>query len=85
MALLLDAFLFVKIDIWGLGITLLEITNKAPPNLDNPAKAMLAVVSGERWKFDDPSKWSSDLSSFIGYCLQTDPELRPTAAQLLDV
>eukprot|EP01096_Ripella_sp_DP13-Kostka_P012763 TRINITY_DN5398_c0_g2_i1.p1 TRINITY_DN5398_c0_g2~~TRINITY_DN5398_c0_g2_i1.p1 ORF type:complete len:247 (-),score=89.82 TRINITY_DN5398_c0_g2_i1:45-785(-) len=74
----------VKSDIWSLGITILEMTNHGPPNKDSPIKAMLAIVSGEKWNFSDPSKWSADLSDFLGLCLQGNPDCRPSALELLE-
>lgn len=66
-------------------MTILEMTNHGPPNKDSPIKAMLAIVSGEKWNFSEPSKWSDDLSDFVGLCLQGNPEHRPSALELLEV
>ncbi|KAH6808723.1 MAPK/ERK kinase kinase 1 [Perilla frutescens var. frutescens] len=70
-------------DIWSLGCTVLEmLTRRFPyPNLEY-MQALFRIGRGERPHI--PDSISSDARDFILECLQLDPSLRPTAAQLLD-
>ncbi|KAK4490094.1 hypothetical protein RD792_000750 [Penstemon davidsonii] len=71
-------------DIWSLGCTVLEMLTRRFPysNLDCMEAALYRIGKGERP--DIPNSLSNDARDFILKCLQVDPSLRPTAAQLLD-
>ncbi|KZV28827.1 Mitogen-activated protein kinase kinase kinase 1 isoform 1 [Dorcoceras hygrometricum] len=70
-------------DIWSLGCTVLEMLTRRFPyaNLEC-MPALFRIGRGERPAI--PDSLSSDSRDFILQCLQVDPSLRPTAAQLLD-
>ncbi|GFQ02421.1 mitogen-activated protein kinase kinase kinase 1 [Phtheirospermum japonicum] len=70
-------------DIWSLGCTVLEmLTGRFPySNLECMA-ALYRIGKGERPAI--PESVSNDARDFILKCLQVDPSLRPTAAELLD-
>ncbi|KAI3464454.1 hypothetical protein Pfo_021117 [Paulownia fortunei] len=70
-------------DIWSLGCTVLEMLTRRFPysNLECMA-ALFRIGRGERPPI--PDSLSNDARDFILKCLQVDPSLRPTAAQLLD-
>uniref|UniRef100_A0A2N9FZ63 Protein kinase domain-containing protein n=1 Tax=Fagus sylvatica TaxID=28930 RepID=A0A2N9FZ63_FAGSY len=70
-------------DIWSLGCTVLEmLTREIPyPGLEWN-QALFKIWNGELPPV--PESLSKDARDFILQCLQTNPDARPTAAQLLD-
>lgn len=77
------------LDIWSLGITLLEMANGIVPFQDNSISCLFKVACKERPDVDsllsDASKWSNSFKDFIKVCLNPDYKARPTAEQLLGV
>lgn len=74
-----------KADIWSLGITLIEFAQIEPPNNDmHPMRVLIKIQKSDPPTLDQPSRWSHLFSNFISRCLVKDPELRPTAAELLE-
>jgi len=73
-----------KADIWSLGITLIELAEGHPPlcNL-HPLRAIFVIPSRPPPTFTDKSKWSAEMNEFLALCLTKDPNMRPTAKQLL--
>mmetsp|Transcript_3221 Transcript_3221/g.4091 ORF Transcript_3221/g.4091 Transcript_3221/m.4091 type:complete len:455 (+) Transcript_3221:91-1455(+) len=78
-------------DIWSLGITIKELTEKEPPfaqitvDQNNGAVQLLNnIVDGPPPKFLQPFKWSADLQRFLSDCVTKDVTKRPTAAQILE-
>jgi len=73
-----------KVDIWSLGICLMECANGHAPNSKNSTRAMfVAATEGYPDPFEKPKLWSKDFKDFLSLCLQMEPENRPTASQLL--
>nr|CAD7431797.1 unnamed protein product [Timema monikensis] len=72
------------VDIWSLGITLIEFAQMEPPNHEmSPMRVLLKIQKSDPPKLDQPSKWSRDFNDFISKCLIKDPSQRPTAEDLL--
>ncbi|PIN07204.1 MEKK [Handroanthus impetiginosus] len=71
-------------DIWSLGCTVLEMLTRRFPysNLECQMAALYRIGRGQRPSI--PETIPSDARDFILQCLQVDPSLRPTAAQLLE-
>ncbi|KAL3638774.1 hypothetical protein CASFOL_016681 [Castilleja foliolosa] len=70
-------------DIWSLGCTVLEmLTGRFPYSNVECMAALYKIGRGERPAI--PESISNDARDFILKCLQVDPSLRPTAAELLD-
>jgi STE20-like kinase len=75
-----------QVDIWSLGITLIEFAQMEPPNHEmSPMRVLLKIQKSDPPKLDQPSKWSRDFNEFISKCLTKDPSQRPTADDLLKV
>ncbi|XP_005808843.1 serine/threonine-protein kinase 10-like [Xiphophorus maculatus] len=80
-----DAPYDYKADIWSLGITLIELAQIEPPHHElNPMRVLLKVAKSEPPMLDQPSKWSRDFNDFLRKALDKNPEIRPSAAQLLE-
>lgn len=73
-----------KVDIWSLGITLLEMTDGEPPLLrEPPLRALLLITINDPPTVKDPSRWSRQLQHFLSNCLVVNPSARASAEQLL--
>ncbi|CAK9794705.1 Serine/threonine-protein kinase 10 [Anthophora plagiata] len=73
-----------KVDIWSLGITLIEFAQMEPPNHEmSPMRVLLKIQKSDPPKLDQPGKWSKDFNDFIAKSLIKDPTSRPTADELL--
>ncbi|EFN77087.1 serine/threonine-protein kinase 10 isoform X7 [Harpegnathos saltator] len=73
-----------KVDIWSLGITLIEFAQMEPPNHEmSPMRVLLKIQKSDPPKLDQPGKWSKEFNDFIAKALIKDPSSRPTADDLL--
>ncbi|KAI5640799.1 protein kinase domain-containing protein [Phthorimaea operculella] len=73
-----------KVDIWSLGITLIEFAQMEPPNHEmTPMRVLLKIQKSDPPRLDNPAAWSKTFNDFIAKALVKDPEKRPTAAELL--
>ncbi|XP_076295360.1 sterile20-like kinase isoform X2 [Lasioglossum baleicum] len=73
-----------KVDIWSLGITLIEFAQIEPPNHEmSPMRVLLKIQKSDPPKLEQPGKWSKDFNDFIAKALIKDPTSRPTADELL--
>lgn len=73
-----------KVDIWSLGITLIELAQTEPPNHEmSPLRVLLKIQKNDPPKLDAPSKWSKDFNNFLAKALTKDPMQRPSADVLL--
>jgi len=73
-----------KVDIWSLGITLIELAQMEPPNHEmSPMRVLLKIQKSDPPKLEQPSKWSKNFNDFIVQALIKDPAQRPTADDLL--
>jgi hypothetical protein len=73
-----------KADIWSVGITCIELADGQPP-LHNihPMRAIFMIPTQPPPKLSNESMWSLQFRTFVGKCLTKDPDLRPSAAELL--
>lgn len=66
-----------KVDVWSLGVVILELADGEPPLLkENPMKALQLIISGPPPMIMDPNKWSESMNHFIRRCLQKNPSDR---------
>ncbi|XP_053964757.1 serine/threonine-protein kinase 10 isoform X1 [Anastrepha ludens] len=74
----------LKVDIWSLGITLIELAQMEPPNSEmSPMRVLLKIQKSEPPTLDQPSKWSKEFNEFLKRTLVKDPQQRPTTDILL--
>jgi len=75
---------FQKVDIWSLGIMLIEMCEGEPPYMEYPPlRALFLITTKGIPPLKDQNKWSRDLHDFMSKCLQVNVELRPDADALL--
>ncbi|KAF5277351.1 hypothetical protein FQA39_LY06164 [Lamprigera yunnana] len=73
-----------KVDIWSMGITLIEFAQMEPPNHEmSPMRVLLKIQKSDPPKLEKPSKWTKDFVDFISKALIKDPQKRPTCEDLL--
>lgn len=59
-----------KVDIWSLGITLIEFAQMEPPNSEmSPMRVLLKIQKSEPPKLDQPSRWSKEFNEFLAKSL----------------
>ncbi|XP_063708327.1 serine/threonine-protein kinase 10 isoform X2 [Culicoides brevitarsis] len=72
-----------KVDIWSLGITLIEFAQMEPPNSEmSPMRVLLKIQKSDPPKLDQPSKWSKEFNEFLAKALVKDPTTRPESEEL---
>lgn len=73
-----------KVDIWSLGITLIEFAQMEPPNSEmSPMRVLLKIQKSDPPKLDTPSRWSKEFNEFLAKALIKDPLTRPNSDDLL--
>lgn len=81
-----DATYLVQLDVWSLGLTLLEVAAGQYPypgdTYGNIFSQLSAIVDGEPPRLD-PQFYSKDAQAFVRSCLAKNPKLRPSYAALL--
>jgi len=66
----------LNVDIWSLGVIALEIHLQTPPIYESAVRCMFTVAT-EGLKHLIPYNATEDAKSFMNFCLEQDPNLRP--------
>lgn len=73
-----------KVDIWSLGIMVMEMAEGEPPYMEfPPLRALFLITTKGIPPLKEPEKWSPDFQDFVNQCLVKEVEDRPGAEELL--
>ncbi|KAH3761375.1 p21-activated protein kinase [Pelomyxa schiedti] len=74
-----------KVDIWSLGIMVMEMIDGSPPFIQHPPLNALLLIAAQNTSPPplNPSLWSTSISAFSNLCLEVNPNARPYATDLL--
>jgi serine/threonine protein kinase len=73
-----------KVDVWSLGIMMMEMAEGEPPYMEfPPLRALFLITTKGVPPLKEPSRWSSDLRDFLEHCLEKVPEQRSDSVALL--
>jgi tRNA A-37 threonylcarbamoyl transferase component Bud32 len=71
------------VDIWSLGIMMMEMAEGEPPYMEFPPLRALFLITTKGIPELKDSHWSEELRDFLRQCLTKDSTTRPTGKQLL--
>jgi len=73
-----------KVDIWSLGIMIMEMAEGEPPYMEfPPLRALFLITTKGIPDLKEPEKWSKEFRDFVAKSLEKDPEKRPSATEML--
>jgi hypothetical protein len=73
-----------KVDIWSLGILIMEMAEGDPPLMELPMlKALVEISKKGVPPLREPDRFSEQFRDFLGKCLNMKPTSRPTSHELI--
>lgn len=73
-----------KVDLWSLGIMVMEMAEGEPPYMEfPPLRALFLITTKGIPDLKEGKKWSAEMKDFVKKCLTREPEERPTATEML--
>jgi len=72
-----------SVDIWSLGILIMEMAEGDPPYIELPELKALLLISEEGVPPLKEENWSEEMRMFISSCLKMNPKERPPVEELL--
>jgi serine/threonine protein kinase len=72
-----------KVDIWSLGIMLIEMAEGEPPYMEYPPLRALFLITTKGIPPLKDAKWSKEFQDFFAKCLDVNVQTRPEALELL--
>ena len=73
-----------KVDIWSLGIMVMEMAEGQPPYMEfPPLRALFLITTKGIPPLKSDYNWSEDMKNFVAQCLEKDAKTRPSAEDLL--
>eukprot|EP01133_Synstelium_polycarpum_P013342 gene13342-15693_t len=74
----------IKVDIWSLGIMMMEMAEGEPPYMDfPPLRALFLITTKGIPPLKEQTKWTKDFHDFFAKCLDINNQTRPDASALL--
>lgn len=73
-----------KVDIWSVGIVLIEMMEGKPPYMELPPLKALYLISKKGVPPPKEANWTYNLVDVVSLCLKMKSSKRPSASQLLD-
>jgi len=74
-----------KVDIWSLGIMIMEMAEGEPPYMEfPPLRALFLITTKGIPSLKNPTSWTPEFVNFVALCLEIDVEKRQHAAELLE-